>query len=293
MEVVGNMETVIDLAKRKAFAIQSLKEFEKFDRFVTVEVVGIEPLTFRNQTIECLKVYYDGVYGYVPKDKIDEYDFYSIESFVNTEFEVMVSHVIEDEHQTYFIGNRIEALNKQADIFWRRGKKGDIVQAFVSGVDAVNVYLLVNGIRVRLHKEDYSYKYIRDIRLNVERGQIIDVKITEFNSEKKEIKVSRRILEAEPKVFLTEYSVGGTYGAIINNINPNVGVFVSLKPHGISALAALPPSRIGEHLEEGSLVNLKISRMDLDKGYIYGRIILPKAGLIGQAHRNQKGKSIK
>ncbi|MBQ0139470.1 MAG: 30S ribosomal protein S1 [Kurthia sp.] len=274
-----------EMLQKRSFAIASLKEAKAFKRYVQVEAVGIEKLSLGKESQECLKVYFEGVFGYIPKSKIDDYDFYSIDSFVNTNLEVLIEEIISDEHKTYFLANREAALEVQANIFWNRGRKGDVVSAYVSGVDKMNVYLLVNGVRCRMAKEDYSFRYVRDLREVVERGQELDVKIVEFNGEEKKIHVSHRILEGDPRTFLDEYTVGSRYGATINNIDPETGVFVSLKPHGITALAALPSLSIGKNIKVGDLVNIHITRKDEEKGFIYGRLIVPRVGQIRKAQR--------
>lgn len=274
-----------EMLQKRSFAISSLKEAKAFKRYVQVEAIGIEKLSLGKESQECLKVYFEGVFGYIPKSKIDDYDFYSIDSFVNTNLEVMIEEIISDEHKTYFLANREAALEVQANIFWNRGRKGDVVSAYVSGVDKMNVYLLVNGVRCRMAKEEYSFRYVRDLREVVERGQELDVKIIEFNSEEKKILVSHRILEGDPRTFLDEYTVGSRYGATINNIDPETGVFVSLKPHGITALAALPSLSIGKNIKVGDLVNIHITRKDEEKGFIYGRLIVPRVGQIRKAQR--------
>lgn len=275
-----------ELQQKRSFAISSLKEAKAFNRFIPVEVVGIEKLSLGKESQECLKVYFEGVFGYIPKTKIDDYDFYSIDSFVNTNLDVMVEQIISDEHKTYFLANREAALELQANIFWNRGRKGEIVSGYVSGVDKMNVYLLVNGVRCRMSKVDYSFRFVRDLREEVERGQELEVKIVEFNKEEKKIQVSRRVLEADPRTFLDEYSVGSRYGATINNIDPETGVFVSLRPHGITALASLPSLNIGKNIKVGDLVNIHVTRKDEEKGFIYGRLVVPRVGQIRKAQRS-------
>lgn len=276
-----------ELKEKRMYAEATLKEARRFKRFITVTSVGVETLELSTSSIECLKVYFEGIYGYIPKTKMDDYEFKSLNAFVDGEFEVVVEDVITDEYSTFFIGNRTEALNIQANLFWNSAKEGQVHNAFVSGVDKTNLYLIISGVRTRMPKEEYSYSYYRDLREVIPRGERIEVKITSLDTEEKKIKVSRRILEADPKTFLSEYKQGGTYAAEVNNISTEVGgVFVSLKPRGISALAQFPSMRIGQHLNEGENVSFKVSRVDLETGHIYGHLVLPKAHQIGKARRS-------
>lgn len=274
------------LKEKRMYAEANLRDARRFKRFITVTSIGVEELTLGDTTIECLKVYYDGVYGYIPKDKIDNYEFRSLYAFVDGDFEVVVEEVLSDENNTFFIGNRTEALNIQANLFWNSAKVGQVHTAFVSGVDKTNLYLIVNGVRKRMPKEEYSYAYHRDMREVVSRGSRIEVKITSLDAEEQKIEVSRRVLEADPAVFLSQYKPGGVYAAEINNINPDLGVFVTLKPHNISALAQFPSMRVGQHIKEGEKCQLKVSRVDLQTGHIYGHIVLPRVQQIGKARRS-------
>lgn len=274
------------LKEKRMYAEANLKDARRFKRFITVTSVGIEELQMAGTAIECLKVYYDGIYGYIPKNKMDDYEFRSLYAFVDGDFEVIVEDVISDENNAYFIANRTEALSIQANLFWNSAKEGKVYSSFVSGVDKANLYLIVNGVRSRMPKEEYSYAYYKDMREVVGRGERIDVKIISINADEQKVKFSRRILEADPAVFLADYKPGGSYAAEINNINPELGVFVTLKPHNISALAPFPSMRVGQHLNEGQKCQLKVSRVDMQTGHIYGHIVLPRVNQIGKASRS-------
>ncbi|MGE7988761.1 hypothetical protein [Lysinibacillus fusiformis] len=274
------------LKEKRMYAEANLKDARRFKRFITVTSVGIEELQMAGTAIECLKVYYDGIYGYIPKNKMDDYEFRSLYAFVDADFEVIVEDVVSDENSAYFIANRTEALSIQASLFWNSAKEGKVYSSFVSGVDKANLYLIVNGVRSRMPKEEYSYAYYKDMREVVGRGERIDVKIISINADEQKVKFSRRILEADPAVFLADYKPGGSYAAEINNINPELGVFVTLKPHNISALAPFPSMRVGQHLKEGQKCQLKVSRVDMKTGHIYGHIVLPRVNQMGKASRS-------
>lgn len=272
------------LKEQRLFAESRLREAKTFKRYLEVEVIGIEPLEFAGQSMECAKVYYDGLYGFIPKDKVDDYEFHSLDSFIGSSVEVIVDDIITDDFQTIFLANRTEALKIKSDLFWKNGRVGDVVPAFISGVDKVNAYLIVNGIRVRMPKMEYSFHYVEDMREQVRRGDTIDVKITAIDAEEKKIRVSRRALEADPRILLKEYKEGGRYAAIVNNFDyENDAIFVSLLPHKVSARAKFPAVRVGQHIEKGDSVSFHISNIDLERGFVHGRIIVPKVGQIGQA----------
>lgn len=275
------------LREKRMYAEANLRDARRFKRFITVTSVGVEELELGGTKIECLKVYFDGIYGYIPKDKMDDYEFRSLFSFVDGEFQVNVEEVISVDNSSFFIGNRKAALEKQAEMFWDTAKVGQVHDAFVSGVDKANVYLIISGVRIRMSKEEYSYTYHRDLREVIARGEHIDVQIATLNVEDKKLKVSRRVLEADPKMFLSEYKAGGIYAAEVNNVNTEVGgVFVTLKPRGISALAQFPSIRVGQHIKEGQKVQFKVSRVDLQTGHIYGHVVIPRVQQVGKAHRS-------
>ncbi len=268
----------------------------KFNQLIKVESVGIEEFQHPNNpelTAKALKVYYSGVYGYILKDMIDDYDFKSLQTFIGGQFDVFIEQVFkDDEENLIFLANRKDALEHQSEIFWNKAKVGQVHDAFISGVDRYTVWLIIEGVRVRMTRDEYSYKFQSDLQLVAMVGDTMQVRIVNLDKEERKVKVSRRVLEADPKTFLKDYKVGGTYGAVVEHLdyeNGN-GVFVTLSPKGITALAGFPDFKLGKHLQVGSRVNFRVRYVDENRGFIGGTIFDPSMGQVNRAQGANYGK---
>lgn len=262
------------------------KKSKKF--ILKANVVGLEDLELGPKKEQALKMYYNGIYGYIPISKVDDYEFKSLQMFVGSELEFIVEGVFETKgsEERFFLGNRKEALEIMAESFWKTADVGQEYEAFVSGVDKYGIYLVIDGVRTRMEREDYSHIFVKDMQEVVFIGDTMDVRITKINPETKRIEVSRKVLEQDPKEYLKEYKLGGFYAATIVNIDIDAGIFVSLAPRNITARSNMPAGLGRRLLQEGELVNFKITDINTVNGRVNGLVIVPK---VGQA--NRQGKS--
>lgn len=275
-------ELNMELAHAWADIREAYRQREKKHVF-TAKAVGIEKLELRGRKQEVLKLYHDGIYGFIPKTLMDDYDFRSLQSFVGAEFDLVVTDLIDEDGERMFVGDRKLALEYQAEKFWRSAKVGQIHEAFVSGVDTYNVYLLIQGVRTRLNREDYSHVFQPDLQDVVFIGDTLEVAITEIDKENQKIEVSHKILEVNPMSYLKEYKKGGSYQGTIVNIDIDNGIFVSLEPRGLVARAGFPPGTKSGLLEIGGKVNFKITNILENKGHIHGIVIVVRGAKSNRA----------
>ncbi|MCP1161420.1 MULTISPECIES: hypothetical protein [Bacillus] len=287
-----------DLATEKAAAWADIKSSQRSGNVLTAQAIGIE--YFESAKQECLKLNYNGIYGYLPKAFIDEYDFKGIQNFVGKYFE-FVAHTVDMENQI-FIANRIEALKTLSKRFWRQAKLGDTYAAFVRGVDQFNVYLLVNGVPTKLHRSDYSYTFYDDLREEVFIGDTIEVKITELikpdaaaaaddvqaeenPNPEGSLLVSKKALEVDPMIFLNEYQEKATYLGTITKVHLDHGLFIRLEPRGIMVRSGFPPGGNSSRLKEGEQVNFKIQEINAKERRVKGIVITPNQGFRAKTTR--------
>lgn len=277
------MVSKVDLEYAQAWADikEAYRQREKKHVF-SARAIGIEKMEFHGKGQEVLKLYYNGVYGYIPKNLMDDYDFRSLQSFIGAEFDFVVTELIEDDGKRMFLGNRKLGLEYQAEKFWRNAKEGQRYDAFVSGVDRYNVYLLIQGVRTRLNREDFSHVFEPDLQNIVFIGDTLEIAITELNKENKTIEVSRKVLEVDPMSYLKEYNVKGSYEGTIVNMDIDNGIFVRLEPRGLVARAGFPPGMKSGLLEIGAKVNFKVTNILEKKGHIHGIIIIPRVGQLNR-----------
>ncbi|WP_047153698.1 hypothetical protein [Aneurinibacillus tyrosinisolvens] len=274
---------------REARAWADIKEAAKSKKVLVATAVGLEDITIKKgeKPIECLKLDYDGIYGYLPKAFIDNYNFKGMTFFLGKEFEFIVTSFDIEAH--IFIANRIEALKSLSQRFFTRAKEHEIYSAFVRGVDPYNLYLLVDGIPVTLYRTEYSHTYVEDLREEVEIGDRIDVllkKIAKPNQSYTEggkekiagengyLEVSAKELKPDPWQQVVNYKEKATYIGHITRIHPDYGIFVELVP-GLTIRCNFPPN-CPTTLKLGERVNVKITRIEQKERRITALIIVPR-----------------
>ncbi|WP_066298094.1 hypothetical protein [Bacillus sp. FJAT-29937] len=302
----------------RAAAWADIKNSHRTQSVLKAQVIGIEIFEAGEVKEECLKLNYRGIYGFLPKSFIDNYEFKGLQNFVGKTFDFVVSYVDLD-NQT-FAANRIKALEISAKRFWNRAKEGDVYPAFVRGVDRFNVYLLVNGVPTKMFRNEFSYEFHEDLREVVFIGETIDVKLLEIvkpqaltedtnkpteelteeieaenEAENKKriegyISVSSRALETDPMIYLNEYKEKSTYLGYITKISIDTGsLFVKLEPRGIQTRTGIPPSTNLNRLKVGDMVNFKIQEIIAHERRVKGIIIDPRQN--SRRQENSRGSS--
>ncbi|UXJ71270.1 hypothetical protein [Lysinibacillus fusiformis] len=341
-------------------ALATLREAARMKtRILKGTVYGVETLTLAGHKQQVLAVDFNGIFGYIPASKIDNYEFKGLQAFVGTELDFVVEELfipseletdndeteeapnnateaivesspeitLNEEYeqktivqvdaadttvpeessqlaeqknskhskhdsstikQTRFIGNRAAALEIQSNRFWKslqtKGVSNQIYDAFVSGVDKVNVWLVVEGMRVRMNRMNFSYKFIDDLRNELYIGDMIKVKVISFEEKEvdgnkvRNLEVSRKVLEKDPKEFLHNIKVKGTYLSVVKNIDIDNGVFVELQTFGITVLTSFPSMDSGIKLQKEKQVNVRVTKINTETGFVHGVIFDPRSG---------------
>lgn len=285
-----------DLEVSRALAWANIKDSKKMKRVLYAQAVGIEEIPVAGTVQECLKLNYQGNYGYLPPDLIDEYEFRGLQGFLGKEFEFVVQHVDLESH--LFVANRKEALGILAEKFWKTAKEGDTYEAFVRGVDPYNLYLIVNGVRAKLYRDEFSYSFVEDLREEVEIGDTLQVKIVRLVKPGKKFKringrgqevegiadergyleLSSRLLENNPWHNITHYKERATYLGTITKVHMDHGLFIELEL-GLVVRTNFPPNATGALLKKGRQVNVKILEIDAKKKTMKAIVINPKKGV--------------
>ena len=78
---------------------RELRNSRSRSRVLFAEVVGIEDLSLAGQSMKCLKLDYQGIYGYMPSHKIDNYEFKNLQHLMGSVFEFVVEEVITPTQQ--------------------------------------------------------------------------------------------------------------------------------------------------------------------------------------------------
>lgn len=259
----------------KNLAWADVREAARTNRILTAFAIGIETKTYEDINVDCLKVDFNGIYGYIPKQMLDNYDLKGMQMYMGTEVEFCVTHAIKDENSTtgLFMGSRVKALNVKAAAFRASAQVGDIYSAFISGVDDGRLYLVVDGVRTQISRREVSYAFIEDLREYFQIGDTIDVKITEYtkgDSQKEDkLVVDGRVHEIDPWENAVNYTVGSYYFGVIKRIHAEHGFFIELADSPGLIVRSNIPAYSGKLLYKvGDTIRVRIQEIDVE-----GRII--------------------
>jgi small subunit ribosomal protein S1 len=269
-----------------------IKESHRIQKVLYAQAIGIERIPVGNEVYECLKLNYNGIYGYLPKTLIDHYEFKGITMFLGKVFEFVVENV--DHEQQIFSANRIKALEILSSRFWKNAKEGQVFTAFIRGVGPFSVYLSIEGVPTVLRRDAFSYNFVEDLREEVEIGDSIDIKITrlvkpgqsfkktpesqeEIAGENGFLEVSHRILQDDPWKNITHFHEKATYLGTITRVHHDHGLFIELaSAPGLTVRTNFPPYSNGAILKKGDQIRVRLLEIDVQNRKIKA-ITLPKS----------------
>lgn len=279
---------------------RELRNSRSRSRVLFAEVVGIEDLTLAGQSMKCLKLDYQGIYGYMASNKIDNYEFKNLQHLMGSVFEFVVDEVItptqQDETDSadeveveYFLANRIKALEVMSERFWKKVEVDQRYTAFIKGIDQFRLYLLVEGVEIILDRTEVDYNLYDDLRTVFEIGQTIDVKVMKVDKPTEDqpkgyVSVSAKVLMEDPWGLIKNYKERGTYLGTLQRVHPEHGMFVELKP-GLTVKCNVPAGASRRKFERGDKINVKIRHIDHVKHQILGTAINLN-NLIGANNKN-------
>ncbi|KIV58932.1 hypothetical protein AM501_23980 [Aneurinibacillus migulanus] len=286
----------------KARAWADIKDAHKTKKVLVAQAIGIEPFQIADKKIECLKLSYHGIYGYLPKQLIDNYEFKGLTHFLGKYFEFVVENISFENEKQIFLADRIKALDIMARKFWKTASEGQTYPAFVRGIDQYNLYLLVEGVPTTLHRTEFSYSFVEDLREEVEIGDTVEVKIlglvkpnekyfpnpSDPDSEELTagehglLQVSARVLSEDPWNNINEFQVNGIYSGVISKIHLDHGLFIILEG-GLSVRTNFPPA--SPNFRVGERVSVKIMSIEAKDRKIKAITIVPKRA-IGKKSQN-------
>lgn len=246
-----------------------IKEAHRTGRIMVGHTIGIETKALGDSKEEVLKIDFNGVYGYLPKSNVDNYNLRGIQYYLDRELEFIVDDVIIDKSATVgiFLANRAKALEKRAERFWKEAQEGHVFEAFVRGVDQYTLFLLVEGIPYELNRSEVGYVFYEDLTEAFEIGDTLPVKITSITrpakDQKGKITVDSRTLQADPWTNIVNYQVNGIYVGAIKKIHPEHGMFVELVDSpGLVVRTNFPPYSGNHIFKEGENIRVRIAKID-------------------------------
>ncbi|MCQ2397907.1 MAG: (d)CMP kinase [Sphaerochaetaceae bacterium] len=191
----------------------------------------------------------------------------------------------------YFIVEKFHGGNKLKSVVSRRGylekkikenkekffstvKIGDVVEGVVKSFTSFGAFIDLGGFDGLLHLKDMSWGHVNRPRDFVKKGEKVQLRLKEINSETKKINLSLRDMQENPwNTFEQKFKVGDVITAPVTKMT-SFGVFIEIAP-GIEGLAHISElswtKRITdpkEILNVGDVVQCKILGYDLGESRV-------------------------
>lgn len=264
-------------------------------------VLGTEVIQVDGEKIPAWVLSFDGIKGLIPLPETGlkttaagngtsekaafEANLRRMQRFVGRPVDFLVTHVDRDANLVVLSRKKAEELKR--DITWPKLKVDQVVEGTVREFGYVRkgplrrarvAYLDITGVRGVLPAGEVSWGWTGDLREELALDQVLKVKITAMDPEKKEVTVSRRLLLPDPWPRVPDlYKVGGVYAGTVSGVdtfareggNPVALVFVRLA-EGVDLAAPLPPFAV---FRRGDRVNVRVTRIDAERRRMGGRIV--------------------
>jgi len=184
-----------------------------------------------------LKLNYKGVALFLPTSHFDVRSNPNEEELIRAVGDLLEVEVLEinddvPSHKRNIIVSRKNLLEAK---FWNEIKVGDIVSGPVSSITTFGIFIDIGGYEGLVHVSRLSRKRIDNPKNFAKKGDILQAKVIEVDTEKKRIGLS--IVDLEPSPWLTvneKYPVGSIVNAKVKRF-VDFGAFVELD-NGIEGL---------------------------------------------------------
>ncbi len=162
-----------------------------------------------------------------PETLVGKTDFFIIDKFHSgTKLKSVVS-------RREYLEQRIEENRKQ---FFETAHVGDVVQGVVKSFTSFGAFIDLGGFDGLLHINDMSWGHVTRPKEFVKRGQIIQLKVINLDSETQKINLSLKAMEPDPwSTFDQKYHIGDVITKPVTKI-ATFGIFIEIEP-GIEGLA--------------------------------------------------------
>lgn len=200
-----------------------------------------------------------GVTGYCPKESFREHEFATLNGFVGTKQEVIITHI--DLENEIAMVSVLEADKIKSERFWKEinllHEQDNLTKRKFTGV-VQNVNLRTRTIHVRVEGQDcfmkeneWGWNRRNDIENEVDRGMEIEVVVKRFQELEdgnRLIEVSRRLTMDDPFETLANLKQTDLIMGRVSRVDPVHGIFVAVENVELkgSKPRSLPDPELGE-----------------------------------------------
>jgi len=206
---LGFKEGVPQASQKKANSIKTLESiYEAYSNKTPVEGEIIGVITNKEGQNAGFEVSIDGVSAFLPLSHIRTPK--NIEELIKQSF---VMGIIKCEQNRIVVSERIMREDMQKELFSKfidNYKEGDELSSItVDTVEDSYAIVIAEGIRMFMHITEFDWKFIKNLKDVLKKGDQFPVRIKQINLDKKSIKVSRKAVIENPfDVFINNHKVG-------------------------------------------------------------------------------------
>jgi (E)-4-hydroxy-3-methyl-but-2-enyl pyrophosphate reductase len=211
---------------------------------------------------------YKGVRIFIPASQISDRFVKELEPYKGKKVKLVITEMA---NKRRIVGSCREIIEKEkaqkAEEFWNNVEVGKEYTGTVKSLTKFGVFVDLGGVDGLVHVSELSWKKIDDPSDVLKVGDVVTVRVTGFDKEKKKISLSYRKVEDNPWYNIeSRYSVGDVVTGTVLRMVP-FGVFVELEEgvEGLVHISQISNVRIGrpeEVLKVGQKVEMKIMEIN-------------------------------
>lgn len=211
---------------------------------------------------------YKGVRIFIPASQISDRFVKDLEPYKGKKVKLVITEMANRRRVVGSCRAIIEAEKAiKSEAFWNEVEIGKEYTGTVKSITSFGVFVDLGGVDGLVHVSELSWKRVEDPSSILKVDDVVNVRIINFDKEKKKISLGYRKMEDNPWYNIeSKYSVGSIVSGTVLRMVP-FGVFVELEEgvEGLVHISQISSVRIGrpeEVLEVGQQVEMKI--MDIN-----------------------------
>lgn len=207
---------------------------------------------------------YKGVRIFIPASQISDRFVKDLEPYKGKKVKLVITEMANRRRVVGSCRAIIEAEKEaKSEAFWNEVEIGKEYTGTVKSITNFGVFVDLGGVDGLIHVSELSWKKVDDPSSILNVGDVVNVRVINFDKEKKKVSLGYRKMEDNPWYNIEEkYSVGSIVTGTVLRMVP-FGVFVELEEgvEGLVHISQISNVRIGrpeEVLEVGQKIEMKI-----------------------------------
>ena len=256
---INDGEGNVALSKKKVDSIRGFELVEEAFKNKTPIDVVIKEIVKGGAVAD-----YKGVRIFIPASQISDRFVKDLEPYKGKKVKLVITEMANRRRVVGSCRAIIEAEKEaKSEAFWNEVEIGKEYTGTVKSITNFGVFVDLGGVDGLIHVSELSWKKVDDPSSILNVDDVVNVRVINFDKEKKKVSLGYRKMEDNPWYNIEEkYSVGSIVTGTVLRMVP-FGVFVELEEgvEGLVHISQISNVRIGrpeEVLEVGQKIEMKI-----------------------------------